>query len=61
MVRYVLTFLVAAVSMTPFAKTVPADNKGGPSAIVWEKTLSDAQGKAKASGKPILIDFYMIA
>ncbi len=61
MVRYVLTFLVAAVSMTPFAKTVLADDKGGPPAIVWEKTLSDAQGKAKASGKPVLVDFYMIA
>ena len=30
-------------------------------AIVWEKTLDDAVTRAKAEGKPIFLDFYMIA
>ncbi len=29
--------------------------------IVWEKTVEDAIAKAKASGKPVLVDFYLIA
>lgn len=59
MVRYVLTFLAAAVAVIPLAKTVIADNKDKPPAIVWEKNLEDAMAKAKTTGKPILLDFFI--
>ncbi len=38
-----------------------ADTKEGKPAIVWEKTVEDAIARAKTSGKPVLVDFYMIA
>ena len=47
--------------LLPVMTALFADTKDGKPAIVWEKTLSDAQVQAKASGKPILLDFYMIA
>ncbi len=47
--------------MIPIMTSLFADTKETVPAIVWEKTFEDAQAKAKASGKPILLDFYMIA
>ncbi len=47
--------------MLPIMTSIFADTKETKPAILWEKTLEDAQAKAKASGKPILLDFYMIA
>ena len=38
-----------------------ADTKEGKPAIVWEKTVEDAIDRAKPAGKPVLVDFYMIA
>ena len=37
------------------------DTKEGKPAIVWEKTVEDAIARAKPAGKPVLVDFYMIA
>ncbi|MCR4321417.1 MAG: thioredoxin family protein [Candidatus Brocadiaceae bacterium] len=56
--RYALSFL-AALATIPIAGTVIADNKGTPPAIVWEKTLEDAIAKAKTTGTPILLDFFV--
>ncbi len=47
--------------LLPVITSIFADIKETKPAIVWEKTLSDAQVQAKAPGKPILLDFYMIA
>ena len=58
MLRYVLSFL-ATLAIIPIAGAVIEDNKGTPSAIVWEKTLEDAIAKAKTAGKPILLDFFI--
>ncbi len=56
--RYVLSFLAALITI-PIAGIGIADNKGAPPAIVWEKTLEDSLAKAKASGKPVLLDFFI--
>ena len=58
MLRYVLSFL-ATLAIIPIAGAVIADNKGTPPAIVWEKTLEDAIAKAKTTGTPILLDFFV--
>lgn len=58
MIRYALSVL-AALAIMPIAGAVIADNKGAPPAIVWEKTLEDAIAKAKTTGTPILLDFFV--
>ena len=58
MLRYVLSFL-ATLAIIPIAGAVIADNKGTPPAIVWGKTLEDAIAKAKTTGTPILLDFFV--
>ena len=42
-------------------ESVSFDTKEIKPAIVWEKTVEDAIAMAKPAGKPILVDFYMIA
>ena len=58
MLRYVLSFL-ATLAIIPIAGAVIADNKGTLPTIVWEKTLEDAIAKAKTTGTPILLDFFV--
>lgn len=58
MIRYALSVL-AALAIMPIAVAVIAENKGAPPAIVWEKTLEDAIAKAKTTGTPILLDFFV--
>lgn len=58
MIRYALSVL-AALAIMPIAGAVIADNKGTPPTIVWEKTLEDAIAKAKTTGTPILLDFFV--
>lgn len=47
--------------MLPIMTSIFAGAKETKPAIVWEKTLEDALAVAKAAGKPIFLDFYMIA
>ncbi|OHB39613.1 MAG: hypothetical protein A2Y09_05685 [Planctomycetes bacterium GWA2_39_15] len=58
MLRCILSFLVALAAIF-LAKPVIADSKDTLSAISWEKTFDDAVTKAKAAGKPILLDFFV--
>lgn len=54
----VLGFMVLTV---PITAILYADMEITPPAILWEKNLEDAMAKAKAAGKPVLLDFFMIA
>ncbi len=58
MSRRVLSFLVVLAAIF-LAKPVIADSKDTLSAISWEKTFEDTITKAKAPGKPILLDFFI--
>lgn len=52
-----LSFAVLSASFISFAF---ADTKGAPVFIPWEKGLDEAIAQAKATGKPILLDIFMI-
>lgn len=52
-----LGFTLLSASFISFAF---ADTKGTPASIPWEKGLDEALAKAKATGQPILLDFFMI-
>ncbi len=58
MLRCVLSFLVALTAIL-LAKPLIADSKDTVSAISWEKTFEDTITKAKTTGKPILLDFFI--
>ncbi|TLD41994.1 MAG: hypothetical protein JETT_1783 [Candidatus Jettenia ecosi] len=45
---------------TPFISLAFADRKEIPVVIQWEKRLDEAIAKAKTTGKPILLDIFMI-
>lgn len=45
---------------TPFISLAFADRKEIPAVIQWEKGLDEAIAKAKTTGKPILLDIFMI-
>lgn len=57
MVKYVLSSLIVLLVASTLV-TFAADTKNAPPAIAWEKTIDDAVAKAKASGRPILLDFF---
>ncbi|MCF6158063.1 MAG: hypothetical protein E3K32_05720 [wastewater metagenome] len=56
--NFVLGLLVLIVSVPTI---LFAEAKHMPSSISWEKSLEDAVAKAKDTGKPVLLDFFMIA
>jgi hypothetical protein len=41
----------------PFASLISAN---APASIQWEKGLSESIAKAKETGKPVLLDIFMI-
>lgn len=50
-------FTVLAV---PFISLAFSNTKEVPAVVQWEKGLDEAIAKAKAAGKPILLDIFMI-
>lgn len=53
-------FLGYTLLSASFISFAFADTRGTPESIPWEKGLDEALTKAKATGKPILLDFFMV-
>ncbi|MGQ3684396.1 MAG: hypothetical protein ACUBOA_05195 [Candidatus Loosdrechtia sp.] len=53
-------FICFTLLAVPFASFVFADSKEVPAVIQWEKGLGDAIARAKETGKPVLLDVFMI-